>query len=703
MVYEQARRPGETELVSAPKQLNSPFGAAGSSQAFNRNDMLGQLAQHLSQNGAITESPFERVQHVPQSDLPKVKVGERGDGANEARLALLAGSQTMSDLLQSSMWVPQAVVEEIAGEYAEFINEYRWSIVGSLLVFTAARGASWLLAKSPTLPSQVAALVINAGLMSVGLIVGAEAVGAAAEHLAAWARLAWNANGDRACLDAASKEFMQTLVTLSVAVIAGESAWRSFAYAGKLSNRPSPGPANAGSQSPSRELPFSGRANPQPQGAASQDLDTFWNAMTERYEFGRMPAFGGGSFSKAERAALARTQAALMQSSNVGELRALARSNGNMVGALPPFVGAAPVAEPPVRIHPPSNKSEYATNNFLEVARFDDLESAVRDILANGSGRLGSAELAREAQTLADMLRVVKNPNGPGDFLVLEAYAKRVERTFQRRRLPKSAKDSGQTYTEAEQWLQNEILSLPTLKYRGGKRIRNDVRDKLLKVHGMIPPDGQLQAATLFNELAYGDRPFSGTALEDVVDINFVIVFINTLAEKIPQLKVKTSLQQLSQDWAPRPARRPIVPGLEPRAFTISGQQFWINLADKDFAVLKLFIKRYNRSPDSPLSLPWDEIKEFYGDREYGVVSQAIERLNRQLKRVTRTRNAPIESEVDLGEIVANNIAKGPGKPRPFQETRPGSQLKTRHAVVNGQGGLYSFKPNPALIPEVKN
>lgn len=185
--------------------------------------------------------------------------------------------------------------------------------------------------------------------------------------------------------------------------------------------------------------------------------------------------------------------------------------------------------------------------------------------------------------------------------------------------------------------------------------------------------------------------------MEDVLDSRFFFEFANALGTQFPQLK--TLLTKLSEGVTPRVARRAKIPGYEPRQLTINGQNFWVNLTTKDFELLSMFIDRYHQNPESPLSLDSDTIRKFYGeDSDSSVVSRAKKRLNLELSRATRSADAPKEAEFPLAQIVGDDIAMGPAPPRRFQETKPTSQLRTRHGMVNGQGGLYHLEIFPQAL-----
>lgn len=120
------------------------------------------------------------------------------------------------DLFRSSLWVPQEQIEEVAEEYASFINDNRGLILASLAAFLAlGAGAA---ASGP--PGGVClALLLAFGV--AGIVVMTEEM---VEHAAQWLALVRRANGRPEGIAAASREFIHMMVSFALAVEAAV-AW----------------------------------------------------------------------------------------------------------------------------------------------------------------------------------------------------------------------------------------------------------------------------------------------------------------------------------------------------------------------------------------------------------------------------------------------------------------------------------------------
>lgn len=133
----------------------------------------------------------------------------------------------IQDLFRSSLWIPQEVVEEVAGEYADFISQNMDLILGSLAVFLAAgAGAVFLSGAAAALCK---ALLVGFGI--AGLVVATKAM---LKHAEQWLRLVRRANGKPEGIAAASKEFLQMITSFAIAVEASSGALNRASLAGSL-------------------------------------------------------------------------------------------------------------------------------------------------------------------------------------------------------------------------------------------------------------------------------------------------------------------------------------------------------------------------------------------------------------------------------------------------------------------------------------
>nr|HPH67630.1 DUF4157 domain-containing protein [Kofleriaceae bacterium] len=125
---------------------------------------------------------------------------------------------------------------EVAGQYAQAIRDHMPEIIGIIAGFIAAEAVSAFLAATPTGVGQIAAVVIQLALSAFGAAGMLQAGVAALQHATAWLNTAWTAQGDKAKVTVASKEFLHMLVSLAMAALAYTGAKGNFGNALKIAN-----------------------------------------------------------------------------------------------------------------------------------------------------------------------------------------------------------------------------------------------------------------------------------------------------------------------------------------------------------------------------------------------------------------------------------------------------------------------------------
>jgi hypothetical protein len=137
------------------------------------------------------------------------------------------------DLMRSMSESPR-VFRSVAGEYADAIVEHLPAIIGITGAILAAESLTITLAASPTGVSQVLALAIQAGLTAFGVTAAVETAAQAVEQGQEWLRLAWEAKGQPAKLEAASRAFCRMVVAIALAALALSGAAGSAGRAGQI-------------------------------------------------------------------------------------------------------------------------------------------------------------------------------------------------------------------------------------------------------------------------------------------------------------------------------------------------------------------------------------------------------------------------------------------------------------------------------------
>lgn len=150
----------------------------------------------------------------------------------------------IGDVIRSSLWVPQYVVEEVAGEYGALITKSLRAIAAGIAALLPVIGQATITLEL-LLTNPFIAAFIMLGATAFAITVTAKDMAAAAGHCKRWLELAWRANGNTKQLDEASREFMRMLVTLLMAYYAGKGTVQSAWKPGKLF-RSSPESAGAG-------------------------------------------------------------------------------------------------------------------------------------------------------------------------------------------------------------------------------------------------------------------------------------------------------------------------------------------------------------------------------------------------------------------------------------------------------------------------
>jgi hypothetical protein len=130
-------------------------------------------------------------------------------------------------------------IGEVADEYAQAIRDHLAEIIGIIVAFLLAEAASIVFAAVPG--GQLIAALIQLALSAFSAAGAVQAGVAAAEHAKQWLTLAWNAEGDSAKVAAASREFLQMLVSIALAALAFTGAKASFARAVKVASSLPPG------------------------------------------------------------------------------------------------------------------------------------------------------------------------------------------------------------------------------------------------------------------------------------------------------------------------------------------------------------------------------------------------------------------------------------------------------------------------------
>ncbi|MCY1069787.1 DUF4157 domain-containing protein [Nannocystis sp. RBIL2] len=139
----------------------------------------------------------------------------------------------MQDILQSVTDSPR-YLGVVAGEYAEAITAHLPEIIGVTAAFIFAEAASAFLAATPTGVGQLAALLIQLILATLGAAAAVEAGVQALQHAEKWLTTAWTAGGDAKQIEAASKEFLKMLVTIAMAALAVTGVRGNLGRAAKI-------------------------------------------------------------------------------------------------------------------------------------------------------------------------------------------------------------------------------------------------------------------------------------------------------------------------------------------------------------------------------------------------------------------------------------------------------------------------------------
>ncbi|MBM7112707.1 AHH domain-containing protein [Archangium primigenium] len=133
----------------------------------------------------------------------------------------------LDDILTSVTTSPRHF-GSVGGQYKDAIREHLPQIVSIVVIFITAELASAILAAAPTGVSQLAAALIQLGLAAFGakdmIDAGVEAV----KHATEWLTHAWTAHGDSKRLEAASKSFLQMLMSIAMAALAKAGVKSNF-------------------------------------------------------------------------------------------------------------------------------------------------------------------------------------------------------------------------------------------------------------------------------------------------------------------------------------------------------------------------------------------------------------------------------------------------------------------------------------------
>jgi hypothetical protein len=128
-------------------------------------------------------------------------------------------AQHINDILASVYRAPDQL-DDVAGDYAAVLRDHVVEIVGVIAAFVAAEALSAFLAATPTGVGQLAAVIIQLTLAAVGVAGMVAASVQALQHAEKWLLLAWAAKGEDARIHAASREFVEMLVSIAMAALA---------------------------------------------------------------------------------------------------------------------------------------------------------------------------------------------------------------------------------------------------------------------------------------------------------------------------------------------------------------------------------------------------------------------------------------------------------------------------------------------------
>ncbi|WP_179956414.1 AHH domain-containing protein [Melittangium boletus] len=116
----------------------------------------------------------------------------------------------------------------VAGQYKDAIREHLPQIVSIVVIFITAELASAFLATVPTGVSQLAAALIQLGLAAFGAKDMIDAGVEALKYATEWITQAWKAHGDSKQLEAASKSFLQMLMSIAMAALSKAGVKSNF-------------------------------------------------------------------------------------------------------------------------------------------------------------------------------------------------------------------------------------------------------------------------------------------------------------------------------------------------------------------------------------------------------------------------------------------------------------------------------------------